>query len=112
MFKNHLQSKLRCGFCLTLSFFSCRCAPLLQDLDFESSQSHRLQIDARNPEQLMKGLEYGEESTTFVSVQVTDVDEPPQFLTETQEVSVPEDAAAGSVLLKVEAKDPEQQEIR
>lgn len=60
----------------------------------------------------MKGLEYGEESTTFVSVQVTDVDESPQFLTEIQEVSVPEDAVPGSVLLKVEAKDPEQQEIR
>lgn len=86
--------------------------PLLQALDFESSQSYNLQIDARNPEPLMKGLEYGKESTASVSVTVLDVDEPPQFDTDIQEVSVLENTDAKSVLLKVEAKDPEHKEIR
>lgn len=86
--------------------------PLLQALDFESSQSYKLQIDARNPEPLMKGLEYGKESTAFVSLTVIDVDEPPQFDTDISEVSVLENADANSVLLKVGARDPEQKEIR
>lgn len=86
--------------------------PLLQALDFESSQSYNLQIDARNPEPLMQGLEYGKQSTASVSVTVLDVDEPPQFDTDIQEVSIPENTAAKSVLLKVEAKDPEDKEIR
>lgn len=88
--------------------------PLLavQPLDFESSRLHKLQIDARNPEPLMKGLEYDEKSTTFVSVKVTDVDEPPQFDTDMQEVSLLENSTVGSVLLTVGATDPEGKEIR
>lgn len=84
----------------------------LQALDFESSQSYKLQIDARNPEPLMKGLEYGKESTAFVSVSVVDVDEPPQFDIDIHELSVLENTTADSVLLKVEAKDPENKQIR
>lgn len=59
----------------------------------------------------MQGLEYGQESTASVSVTVLDVDEPPQFVTDIHEVSVPENTAA-EVLLKVEANDPEHKEIR
>uniref|UniRef100_A0A8C5ECQ4 Cadherin domain-containing protein n=1 Tax=Gouania willdenowi TaxID=441366 RepID=A0A8C5ECQ4_GOUWI len=81
-------------------------------LDFEASQTYKLQIDARNPEPLMKGLEYGEESTAFVFVDVTDVDEVPEFSLDVLDVTVPENATKGSVLLTVEAKDPEGQEIR
>ncbi|XP_068616231.1 cadherin-17 [Brachionichthys hirsutus] len=80
-------------------------------LDFESSPTYKLQIDARNPEPLMKGLEYGKESTAFVSVSVTDVDEPPEFSVDVLDVTVPENTTKGSVLLSVEAKDPEGKEI-
>uniref|UniRef100_A0A3Q3IDD3 Cadherin domain-containing protein n=2 Tax=Monopterus albus TaxID=43700 RepID=A0A3Q3IDD3_MONAL len=84
---------------------------LAMPLDFESSPNYELQIDARNPEPLMKGLEYGAESTAFVSVSVTDVDEAPEFSLDTLHVIVPENITKGSVLLAVEAKDPEGKEI-
>ncbi|XP_042346075.1 LOW QUALITY PROTEIN: cadherin-17 [Plectropomus leopardus] len=80
-------------------------------LDFESSPTLKLQIDARNPEPLMKGLEYGSESTAFVSVSLTDVDEVPEFSLDILDVTVPENTTKGSVLLTVEAKDPEGKEI-
>lgn len=80
-------------------------------LDFESSPIYKLQIDARNPEPLMKGLEYGSESTAFVTLSVTDVDEAPEFSLEIPEVTVAENITKGSVLLTVEAKDPEGKEI-
>uniref|UniRef100_A0A7N8XZ06 Cadherin 17, LI cadherin (liver-intestine) n=1 Tax=Mastacembelus armatus TaxID=205130 RepID=A0A7N8XZ06_9TELE len=80
-------------------------------LDFESSPTYILQIDARNPEPLKKGLKYDSKSTAFVSVSVTDVDEAPEFILDTLHVTVPENTSTGSVLLTVEAKDPEGKEI-
>lgn len=85
---------------------------IAKPLDFESSSAYRLKIDARNPEPLMKGLEYGSDSSTFVSVSVTDVDEAPEFSLDTLEVTVPENTTKGATLLKVEARDPEGKEIR
>ncbi|XP_071772931.1 cadherin-17 [Centroberyx gerrardi] len=84
---------------------------VVKPLDFESSPSHQLKIDARNPEPLMKGLEYGSESSTSVSLSVTDVDEAPEFSLDVLDVTVPEDTSAGTLLLTVEAKDPEGKEI-
>ncbi|XP_071326262.1 cadherin-17 [Trachinotus anak] len=84
---------------------------IAKPLDFESSSTYKLQIDARNPEPLMTGLEYGSESTAFVSVSVTDVDEAPEFSLDILDVTVPENTTKGSVLLTVEAKDPEGKEI-
>ncbi|KAF3839785.1 hypothetical protein F7725_018502, partial [Dissostichus mawsoni] len=81
-------------------------------LDFESSATYKLQIDARNTEPLMKGLEYGSESTTFITVSLSDVDEAPEFSQDILDVTVPENTTKGSVLLTVEAKDPEGKEIR
>ncbi|XP_041799119.1 cadherin-17 [Chelmon rostratus] len=84
---------------------------IAKPLDFESSPTYRLQIDARNPEPLVKGLEYGSESTAFVFISVTDVDEAPEFSLDILDVTVPENTTKGSVLLTVEAKDPEGKEI-
>uniref|UniRef100_A0A3Q1GEG2 Cadherin 17, LI cadherin (liver-intestine) n=1 Tax=Acanthochromis polyacanthus TaxID=80966 RepID=A0A3Q1GEG2_9TELE len=84
---------------------------IAKPLDFESSTIYNLKIDARNPEPLMKGLEYGSESTAYVSISITDVDEVPEFSLDVLDVTVPENTTKGSVLLKVEAKDPEGKEI-
>ncbi|KAI3361023.1 hypothetical protein L3Q82_013219 [Scortum barcoo] len=84
---------------------------IAKPLDFESTPNRKLQIDARNPEPLMKGLEYGKESTAFFSVSVTDVDEAPEFIKDVMEVAVPENITKGSVLFTVEAKDPEGKDI-
>lgn len=59
----------------------------------------------------MKGLTYGSNSSTFASVSVTDVDEAPEFSMDILDVAVPENTTKGSVLLTVEAKDPEGKEI-
>ncbi|XP_017280402.1 cadherin-17 [Kryptolebias marmoratus] len=84
---------------------------IAKPLDFESSPTYELKIDARNPEPLMKGLKYGDESTAVVIVTVTDVDEAPEFSLDRLEVTVAENFTRGSVLLTVEAKDPEGKEI-
>lgn len=60
----------------------------------------------------MPGLKYDDKSTAFVSVSVTDVNEVPEFSQDVLEVTVPENITKGSVLLSVEAKDPEGKEIR
>ncbi|KAM6995239.1 cadherin-17 [Tautogolabrus adspersus] len=85
---------------------------IAKPLDFEASPIFNLQIDARNPEPLMKDLEYGAESTAFVSVSLTDVDEAPEFSMDILDVTVPENTTKGSVLFTVEAKDPEGKDIR
>lgn len=84
---------------------------IVKPLDFETASSYNLKIDARNPEPLMKGLEYGSESSASVQLTVTDVDEVPEFSLDVLDVTVPEDIAKGTVLLKVEAKDPEGKDI-
>ncbi|XP_077577144.1 LOW QUALITY PROTEIN: cadherin-17 [Stigmatopora nigra] len=85
---------------------------IAKPLDFETSTSYKLKIDARNPEPLMTGLDYGAESTAFASVTVTDVDEVPEFSMDVLDVAVPENLTKGSVLVHVQAKDPEGKEIR
>jgi len=70
-----------------------------------------LKIDARNPEPLMKGLEYDTKSSASVFISVTDVDEDPQFSWDVQTLSVPEDLPKGELLFRAEAKDPEGKEI-
>ncbi|KAM9723677.1 cadherin-17 [Menidia menidia] len=84
---------------------------IVKPLDFESSPTYNLKIDARNPEPLMKDLFYGSESSTVVSLSLTDVDEVPDFSLDILEVNVPENTTKGSVLLTVEANDPEGKEI-
>ncbi|XP_033836798.1 cadherin-17 isoform X2 [Periophthalmus magnuspinnatus] len=84
---------------------------IVKPLDFETASSYNLKIDARNPEPLMKGLEYGSESSATLQLSVTDVDEDPEFSLDILDVTVPEDVAKGTVLLKVEAKDPEGKDI-
>ena len=83
-----------------------------QPLDFESSPTYKLQIDARNPEPLQEGLEYNSGATAIVSVSVSNVDEAPEFSLDILDVTVHENTTKGSVLLTVAAKDPEGKEIR
>lgn len=84
---------------------------IAKPLDFETSPTFNLQIDARNPEPLLKGLEYGRESTASVFLTITDVDEVPEFSLDILDVTVPENVTIGSVLITVEANDPEGKDI-
>ncbi|KAM4568312.1 cadherin-17 isoform 1-T3 [Fundulus diaphanus] len=80
-------------------------------LNFETYPTYNLQIDARNTEPLMKGVQYGSESSATLSVSVQDVDEAPEFSLDVLDVAVPENFTKGSVLLAIDAKDPEGKEI-
>ncbi|KAG7470059.1 hypothetical protein MATL_G00135230 [Megalops atlanticus] len=85
---------------------------IARPLDFETRSTYRLKIDATNPEPLVPGVEYGIESTTFVTINVTNVDEPPEFDTDIFEVNAPENITVGETILKMDAKDPEGAKIR
>ncbi|XP_059423900.1 cadherin-17-like [Carassius carassius] len=85
---------------------------IARPLDYELQSIFNLQIDARNPEPLIKGVEYNENATTFVVIQLVDVDEPPQFDVETLNVNVPENITVGTVIMTAEAKDPEGKTIK
>ncbi|KAG7282188.1 hypothetical protein CRUP_034935 [Coryphaenoides rupestris] len=84
---------------------------IVKPLDFEAFPTYTLKIDARNPEPLMKGLDYDDKSSASVFISVTDVDEDPQFSSDVLTLSVPEDLPIGEVLFHAEAKDPEGEEI-
>lgn len=83
-----------------------------QPLDYELQSVFNLQIDARNPEPLIEGLEYDENARAVVVIQLVDVDEPPVFEVDTLNVNVPENITVGTVIMKAEAKDPEGKTIK
>ncbi|XP_062395355.1 cadherin-17 [Sardina pilchardus] len=84
---------------------------IAKPLDFEEHPTYTLQIHARNPEPLVKGLEYGEGSTAVVIVGVEDVDEAPVFDQDLLAVNVPENLTVGATVLNIKAHDPEGKEI-
>ncbi|XP_067304705.1 cadherin-17 [Pseudorasbora parva] len=85
---------------------------IAQPLDYELQSVYNLQIFARNPEPLIKGVEYDENATAVVVIQLVDVDEPPEFEMDTLNVNVPENITIGTVIMKAEAKDPEGKTIK
>ncbi|KAI4883631.1 hypothetical protein NFI96_012928, partial [Prochilodus magdalenae] len=84
---------------------------IAQPLDYEVQSTYQLQIDARNPEPLIKGVNYDERSTATVFIQLVDVDEPPVFTVDILQMTVPENVTVGTTLLTASANDPEGQKI-
>ncbi|XP_073535770.1 cadherin-17 [Phyllobates terribilis] len=80
-------------------------------LDYESYDEHDLMIEARNPEPLATGTSYNSSSTTHLKVIVTDVDEKPVFGNPIYQVQVSEAIPMGTWLIKINASDPEGDEI-
>ncbi|XP_052003519.1 cadherin-17-like [Xyrauchen texanus] len=80
---------------------------IAQPLDYEVQSSYKLQIDARNPEPLIKDVEYDDRATAVVVIQLVDVDEPPEFEVESLNVNVPENLTIGTVIMTAAARDPE-----
>ncbi|XP_076868810.1 cadherin-17 [Brachyhypopomus gauderio] len=80
-------------------------------LDYEVQSVYTLQINATNPEPLIKGVEYDSRSTAVVVIEVVDVDEPPVFNVDILNVNVPENLTVGTTILIIDAKDPEGQKI-
>ncbi|XP_063802293.1 cadherin-16 [Pseudophryne corroboree] len=79
---------------------------LQKDLDYEQTQEYNLTIAVRNRAEL-SGAEYGPSSTASICIMVGDINEVPIFTQKKYEVRVPENVQAGSVILTVEASDPD-----
>ncbi|NXK47490.1 CAD17 protein, partial [Chauna torquata] len=81
-------------------------------LDFETAEVHNLVISATNPEPLVSGVQYNSSSLTLFKVFVTNVDEPPVFHNQVYTAEVSEDVPVNTLVMTVEAYDPEGDTVR
>ncbi|NP_001186424.2 cadherin-17 precursor [Gallus gallus] len=81
-------------------------------LDFETAEVHNLVINATNPEPLVSGVQYNSSSLTLFKVFVTNVDEPPAFHKEVYTTELSEDVPVNTLVVTVEAHDPEGDAVR
>lgn len=81
-------------------------------LDFETAPVYNLVINATNPEPLVSSVQYNASSLTLFKVFVTNVDEPPAFREIAYNVEVSEDVPVNTLVVTVEAYDPEGDSVR
>ncbi|NWT58546.1 CAD17 protein, partial [Erythrocercus mccallii] len=81
-------------------------------LDFETITVYNLVINATNPEPLVPGVQYNSSSLTMFKVFVTNVEEPPVFLHPVYKTEVSEDIPVNTLVMTVEAYDPEGDSVR
>ncbi|NWV11536.1 CAD17 protein, partial [Ptilonorhynchus violaceus] len=81
-------------------------------LDFETMPVYNLVINATNPEPLVESVQYNSSSLTLFKVFVTNVDEPPVFLKSVYKTEVSEDIPVNTLVMTVEAYDPEGESVR
>ncbi|NXY04810.1 CAD17 protein, partial [Pteruthius melanotis] len=81
-------------------------------LDFETMPVYNLVINATNPEPLVENVQYNSSSLTMFKVFVTNVDEPPVFLKPIYKTEVSEDIPVNTLVMTVEAYDPEGDSVR
>ncbi|XP_074941502.1 cadherin-17 [Phalacrocorax aristotelis] len=81
-------------------------------LDFEAAPVYNLVINATNPEPLVPDVQYNSSSLTLFKVFVTNVDEPPVFHKTVYRGEVPEDIPVNTLVMTVEAYDPEGAAVR
>lgn len=80
----------------------------LQPVDFETKRAYSLKIEAANVHIDPKFISNGPfKDTVTVKISVEDADEPPMFLAPSYIHEVQENAAAGTVVGRVHAKDPD-----
>ncbi|XP_062841779.1 cadherin-17 [Trichomycterus rosablanca] len=82
-----------------------------QPLNYEAQSTYQLKINARNPEPLIKGVDYDERSTAVVVIELVDVDEPPVFKVDIVNINIPENVTVGTTVLTADAEDPEGHKI-
>ena len=73
---------------------------------------YNLVINATNPEPLVPGVQYNSSSLTLFKVFVTNVDEPPVFRKTVYKGVVSEDIPVNTLVMTVEAFDPEGDAVR
>ncbi|KAM9374041.1 cadherin-13 [Phaethornis superciliosus] len=80
---------------------------VVKPLDYEISAFHTLLIKVENEDPLIPDIAYGPSSTATVQITVEDVNEGPVFHPNPMTVTKQEDIPAGSVVLTVNATDPD-----
>lgn len=80
---------------------------VLQPLDYEISAFHTLLIKVENEDPLIPDIAYGPSSTATVQITVEDVNEGPVFHPNPMTVTKQENIPIGSVVLTVNATDPD-----
>lgn len=78
-----------------------------QPLDYEISAFHTLLIKVENEDPLVPDVSYGPSSTATVHITVLDINEGPVFYPDPMMVTRQENISVGSVLLTVNATDPD-----
>uniref|UniRef100_A0A9L0TPS3 Cadherin-13 n=1 Tax=Equus caballus TaxID=9796 RepID=A0A9L0TPS3_HORSE len=78
-----------------------------EPLDYEISAFHTLLIKVENEDPLVPDVSYGPSSTATVHITVLDVNEGPVFYPDPMMVTKRENISVGSVLLTVNATDPD-----
>lgn len=73
---------------------------------------YNLVINATNPEPLVSGVQYNSSSLALFKVFVTNVDEPPVFHKTVYNTEVSEDIPVNTLVMTVEAYDPEGDSVR
>ncbi|NXL79918.1 CAD17 protein, partial [Leptocoma aspasia] len=81
-------------------------------LDFETMPEYNLVINATNPEPLVPNVQYNSSSFTMLKIFVTNVDEPPVFMKPVYKTEVSEDIPVNTLVMTVEAYDPEGDSVR
>ncbi|NXI93401.1 CAD17 protein, partial [Psophia crepitans] len=81
-------------------------------LDFEETPVYNLVINATNPEPLVSDVQYNSSSLTLFKVFVTNVDEAPVFNQAIYQEELSEDAPVNTLVVTVEAYDPEGDTVR
>lgn len=80
---------------------------VVKPLDYEISAFHTLLIKVENEDPLVPGVAYGPSSTATVHITVLDANEGPIFFPDPMTVTRREDVSVGTVLLTVNATDPD-----
>ncbi|XP_006008414.1 cadherin-11 [Latimeria chalumnae] len=81
---------------------------LKKPLDFETKKSYSLKVEAANVHIDPRFISRGPfKDTVIIKIAVEDADEPPVFLSPSYTLEVYENAAAGTVVGRIHAKDPD-----
>lgn len=79
----------------------------MQPIDYESTRSFMLTVEAENEVTLVRGIHLPRQSTATVSVRILDLNESPEFRPNLKSMRLEEGLSAGSMLTTFTAQDPD-----
>uniref|UniRef100_A0AAX7UDD3 Cadherin domain-containing protein n=1 Tax=Astatotilapia calliptera TaxID=8154 RepID=A0AAX7UDD3_ASTCA len=80
---------------------------VVKPIDYESTRSFMLTVEAENEVTLVRGIHLPRQSTATVSVRILDLNESPEFRPNPKSMRLEEGLSAGSMLTTFTAQDPD-----